>query len=306
MTVYLGSHGSIELQRASGDPVFAELVPEDVSIDARRFSFSDREIYGEFINGDQIDLERVDADGNISRENLDLIAGHDFPDWRGFIYVNPLGGMRLYDKFEDAITGTVDNAIELVEPSGNQRLKLKTRNSNFSYLARVKGYEMTTERETVDITNLGEQFRQKYEAGLISGQGSIDCFWDFRAGICDPDNCDPSAEFPNYLAQLCVRLTQGADFFGRFFVYRPDVPELDDYRYSKASVWYESECLVTNATVTVEAGGIIESRIDFVTTKQVKLLTGIPPSFLLLETGTDKVLQEDSVSNIGIIEPDIK
>ena len=307
MTVYLGSHGTIELQRTSGTPVVTRLSPDDVSVDARRFSFSDREIYGEFINGDQIDLERIDDDGNISSDNLDLIAGHDFPDWRGFIYINPLGGMRLYDRFEDAITGTVDNALELVEPSSKQRLKLTTRNSNFSHLAQIKGYELTTERETVDITQLGEQFRQQYEAGLISGQGSIDCFWDFQAGVCDPDGCcDPGAEFPNYLAQLCIRLTQGADFIGRFFVYRPDVPELEDYRYSKASVWYESECLVTNATVTVEAGGVIESRIDFVTTKQIKLLTGIPPSFLLLETGTEKVLQEDSVSFVGISESDIK
>ena len=117
MTVYLGSHGTIELQRTSGTPVVTRLSPDDVSVDARRFSFSDREIYGEFINGDQIDLERIDDDGNISSDNLDLIAGHDFPDWRGFIYINPLGGMRLYDRFEDAITGTVDNALELVEPS---------------------------------------------------------------------------------------------------------------------------------------------------------------------------------------------
>ena len=306
MTVYLGSHGAIELLRTSGDPVFAQLVPDDVSVDARRFSFSDREIHGEFINGDQVDIDRVGDDGRPNGENLDLIAGHDFPDWRGFIYVNPLGGMRLYDKFEDAITGTVDNALELVEPSSTQRIKLKTRNSNFSYLARVREYELTTERDTIDITNLGEQFRQKYEAGLISGQGSIDCFWDFQGKLCDPDGCDPGAEFPNYLAQLCIRLTQGADFIGRFFVYRPDVPELEDYRYSKASVWYESECLVTNATVTVDADGIIESRIDFVTTKQIKLLTGVPPSFLLLETGTEKVLQEDSVSFVGISESDIK
>ena len=305
MTVYLGSHGAIELQRTSGDPVFAKLAPDDVSVDARRFSFSDREIYGEFINGDQVDIDRVGDDGKPNGKNLDLIAGHDFPDWRGFIYVNPLGGMRLYDKFEDAITGTVDNAVELVEPSENQRLKLKTRNSNFSYLARVRQYELTTERDTVDITHLGEQFRQRYEAGLISGQGSIDCFWDFQAATCDSDGCD-NAEFPNYLAQLCVRLTQGADFIGRFFVFRPDIPDINDYRYSKASVWYESECLVTNATVTVEASGIIESRIDFVTTKQIKLLTGVPPSFLLLESGTEKVLQEDSMSFVGIAESDIQ
>lgn len=307
MTVYLGSQGTIELQRTSGDPVFAELAPDDVSVDARRFSFSDREIYGEFINGDQVDIDRVGDDGKPNGKNLDLIAGHDFPDWRGFIYVNPLGGMRLYERFEDAITGTADNALELVEPSSTQRLKLKTRNSNFSHLAQIRGYELTTERETVDITQLGEQFRQQYEAGLISGQGSIDCFWDFQAGVCDPDGCcDPGAEFPNYLAQLCVRLTQGADFIGRYFVYRPDTPDIADYRYVRTSVWYEAECIVTNATVTVEAGGLIESRIDFVTTKQIKLLTGLPPSFLLLETGTEKVLQEDSVSNIGIIESDIK
>ena len=43
MTVYLGKHGAIELQRISGEPVLATLSPADVSLDAKRFSFADRE-----------------------------------------------------------------------------------------------------------------------------------------------------------------------------------------------------------------------------------------------------------------------
>ena len=291
MTVYLGKHGAIELQRISGEPVSATLTPADVSVDAKRFSFADREVWGEFINGDQVDIERTDGG------NLELIDGHNFPDWRGYIFVNQLGGMRLYDSFSGAIGGALEDALDLIEPSVTQQIKITTRNSGFNFLARIKGYEITTERDTVDITQLGEQFKQKYEAGLISGQGSIDCFWDHKRELCEPDGCGLGAEFPMYLAQLCIRLTQGADFFGRFFVYRPDESSTTDLRGDGTSVWYESECIVTNATVTVEATGIIESRIDFVTTKQIKLLTGVPPSYLLKEDG-EFILQEDGISRL--------
>ena len=101
-------------------------------------------------------------------------------------------------------------------------------------------------------TILGSQFRQQYEAGLIAGQGTIDCFWEHRYQLCDPDVCVGGVEFSAYLAQLCIRLTQGADFFGRFFVYRDSDP-------NAVSVWYEAECIVTSVSIAVGAGQAITS-----------------------------------------------
>ena len=298
MTVYLGTQGAVQIQRESGAPINGQLVPSDVSIEKRRFSLNDYDVQGELIAGDQVDIVRTDGG------NLQLVAGHDFPDWRGYVFVDQLGGLRLYEDFADALAGSLDVAFELVLPTGNQQLRITTRAARFQYLARVQGYELTTERETIDTTQLGDQFKQKYEAGLISGQGTLDCFFEYKRELCSPDNCSPGAEFSMYLAQLCIRLTQGSDFFGRFFVYHPNPSESQDARGDEQAVWYETDCLVTNCTINVEATGVIESTINFVTTGRIKLLTGVPPSFLLQEDSA-LILQEDGESRLVLAGQDV-
>ena len=143
--------------------------------------------------------------------------------------------------------------------------------------------------------HLGSQFVQQYEAGLIAGQGSIDCFWEHQYQLCDPDACDGNVEFSSYLAQLCIRLTQGADFLGRFFVYRGDEPGVN-------SVWYEAECIVTSASISVDPSEAITSTIQFVTTGQFKLLTGIAPAYLAQENDQGLILQEDGSSRLILAE----
>ena len=279
MTVYLGDSGGIELMRSAGSAAAMTILDGDVSVEKRRFS-PQEDMLGTFISGDQVDIESVDG------SNLHLVAGHDFPDWRGFVFVDALGGIRLFDSFKKAVEGQRDQAIELVNWPDRQNLTIRTRGDSFTSLAKITSYDFTTERETVNTTILGSQFVQQYEAGLISGQGTIDCFWEHRYQLCDPDVCDGGVEFSAYLAQLCIRLTQGADFFGRFFVYRDSDPGIN-------SVWYEAECIVTSASISVGANEAITSTIQFVTTGQFKLLTGIPPAYLLQEDGISLILKED-------------
>jgi len=82
-----------------------------------------------------------------------------------------------------------------------------------------------------------------------------------------------------------VRMQQGADFEGRFYVY-------NDPTQSTNSVWYQSMCVITNVAVSVPVSGLVEARIEFVTNGEIRLHNGVPPSFLLQES-TDKILQED-------------
>ena len=283
MTVYLGDSGGIELKRASAQAVTATLLSGDVSIIKRRFNFEE-DVIGTFITGDHIDIETADG------SELHLIDGHNFNDWRGFVYVDPLGSLRLYDSFKNAIAGKLENALPLVEWPDRQDLLITTRGDTYRPLAKITSYDFTTERETVNTTHLGSQFIQQYEAGLIAGQGSINCFWEHRPELCDPNGCD-NAEFAAYVAQLCIRLTQGADFFGRFFVYR-------DENAGGNSVWYEAECIVTSASIAIEATQAITSTIQFVTTGQFNLLYGLPPSYLLQEDGVSLILQEDGESRL--------
>ena len=102
MTVYLGSDGFIELKRDSGElAAQGELNSADVNLERRRFSIDGAE--GAIITGDQISIITKD------KTELELVAGHVnskgeyFKDWRGYVHVDDIGGIRLYESFEQAI-----------------------------------------------------------------------------------------------------------------------------------------------------------------------------------------------------------
>ena len=276
MSIYFGSTGFIELKRdALNSALGTSLDPADVNTTKKRFSVDN--VSGSLITGDQVEIETVDG------SNLELLSGHNFPDLRKYIHIDDMGGIRLYDTFSSALAGEVSDALTLTAPSSTKTILIRTRNSRFRPLAKITEFEITTTRDTVDVTNLGEEFRQQYENGLISGQGTIQTIWQHRN--FQNDTTFPSPEFPVYLSQLLVRMQQGADFEGRFYVYH-------DPGQSTNSVWYQSMCVVTNVAINVPAGGLVEARIEFITNGEIRLHNGVPPSFLLLES-SDKILQED-------------
>ena len=290
MSIYFGNTGNVELRRKADHAAYPTLEKSDVNVAKRRFTTS-AEANQVFLIGDEIGIARIDKNPDNSFKNLELVKDHIYPDWRGFISIDELGGIRLYKRFSDAIEGNRLAALELVEPTEAQNLKIKTRNTAWRCLARVKSFDFTTEREQVDITSLRENFKTQYDAGLISGQGSLECFWEHKPGLCVyNDSGDINlVEFPVYLSQLCIRLVQGADFWGRFFIYKGN--ELNNIQ----SVWYEAECIITNCTVNVPADGVVEASINFLTSKRVALRTGYPP-LELLDTDGSLILQEDAES----------
>ena len=277
MAIYFGSTGFIELKRdALNSDLATSLDPADVNTTKKRFSVDNAA--GSLITGDQVEIETVD------KSNLELLSGHSFPDLRKYIHIDDMGGIKLYDTFASALAGEVSGALTLTAPSSKKDILIRTRNTRFRPLAKITEFEITTTRDTVDVTNLGEEFRQQYENGLISGQGTIQTIWQHRNFQLDTEDF-ASPEFPVYLSQLLVRMQQGSDFEGRFYVYH-------DPSQSTNSVWYQSNCVVTNVAVSVPAVGIVEARIEFVTNGEIRLHNGVPPSFLLLES-SDKILQED-------------
>ena len=277
MSIYFGSTGFIELKRDALNSVLGtSLDPADVNTAKKRFSVDN--VSGSLITGDQVEIETVDG------SNLELLSGHDFPDLRKYIHIDDMGGIKLYNNFATALAGEVTDALTLTAPSSTKNILIRTRNTRFRPLAKITEFEITTSRDTVDVTNLGQEFRQQYENGLISGQGTIQTIWQHRNFQNDtPGYASP--EFPVYLSQLLVRMQQGADFEGRFYIY-------NDPSQTTNSVWYQSMCVVTNVAVNVPASGLIEARIEFVTNGEIRLHNGVPPSFLLLES-SDKILQED-------------
>ena len=277
MSIYFGSTGFIELKRdALNSDISTSLDPADVNIVKKRFSVDKAD--GSLITGDQIEIETTDG------SNLGLLSGHNFPDLRKYIHIDDMGGIKLYNTFASALAGEVTDALTLTAPSSTKNILIRTRNTRFRPIAKITEFEITTTRDTVDITNLGEEFRKQYENGLISGQGTIQTLWQHRNFQNDTPGF-ASPEFPVYLSQLLVRMQQGADFEGRFYIYH-------DPSQSTNSVWYQSMCVVTNVAISVPASGLVEARIEFITNGLIKLHNGVPPSFLLLES-SDRILQED-------------
>ncbi len=279
MGVYFGQSGEIALKRdALQAALQTKLDPFDVNTSTKRFSVDHSS--GSLLTGDEVEIETVDG------SNLELVSGHNYPDGKWFLNVDPVGGIRLFNSFSKAIEGLTANALTLATPSSAKDITIKTRNERYRHVANVRDFEMTTSREQVDLTNLGDEFRNQYEAGLISGQGTMNCIWEHSYETGDRKNeYGAESEFAFYLAQLIVRTQQGSDFDGLFYIYR-------DSNNKKNNVYYEANCIITNVAVSVNAAEVIDTRIEFVTNGVIRLKTGDTVGYILQEDN-DKILQEN-------------
>ena len=284
MSVYMGEQGLISLQRTAvgvgANALATVLDPGDVTVVDKRFSADFPP--SALINGDRIEI------GTQGGENLELVDGHPFPDGRWFCHTDEVGGIRLYDNFADAITGSKNNALTLIAPSAAQPIYIRNRDDTYQCVAKTTEWSLTTQREQVDLTVLGESFRDNYANGLISGQGETTAFWEYRYQQCD--GVDITEELSHYYAQLLLRLEQGALFKGRFFIYA-----------ASPAVWYESDCIVTSVGFAFEPGQPIRTSVQFVTSGEIKLIMGQPERFLRQED-VDLILQEND-SRIRLEEP---
>ena len=285
----MGEDGSLLIKRTTANEgrLRSTLDPDDVNADRKRFSF---DFPAEALNtGDHIEIYTFDG------SDLILVEGHNYPDGRWYCHVDDTGGIRLYDEFEDAINGTFQKALALVVPPFSREIIVQTRNSRFRCYGQMRSWEITTTRQTVDTTALGEEFLAYFSRGLISGQGSIDCIWDYKNVLCDKTQEEvrnlSAIEQPHYLCELLLRLKQGALFRGRFYLYA-----------GTPSVWYEADCIVTNVGLSFAPGQVVGSRVDFVTTGPIDLHTGTPDSYLLQEDA-DLILQEDDDGGILLEDP---
>ena len=301
MAVYLGENGRVVLSRSGGKyPHMFELSNSDINVDRRRFSVP--AAGPQFITGDVIEISTLPTTDEI---DLELLPNHKddngnlYNNWKGYVHVDPLGGLRLYTTLSAAITGSYVQAEVLGEFSNTDNKQLISigvvSQSAKRCLANISSFEITTTRENIDTTCLSNRYRQEYEDGLIQGQGTLNCFWDVA------DDCDKvdiqDVEFTEYLAQLCIRLVQGCDFHGYFYLYYSGDT-------SDKSTWYEcADCLVTNVVVNVEPTQLITTQIQFITSGPIVLRHGYPPSFLLTEQGEGSLLLQEDGDGLVLNNP---
>lgn len=283
--VYMGESGHVELRRNSLNvPLSSSLQPSDVNVPRRRFSFDFDP--SAVITGDQLEISRIDGG------NLELVAGHAFPDGRWFCHVDSVGGVRLFNSYADALNGDEVDALPLVLPSADQQIEVQTASRQYRCLAGMTDWSLTTNRDAVDLTSLGEEHRRFYANGLMSGQGSLTCFWDYRQTMCGGD--DGVVELPHYMAQLVLRCQLGSEFLGRFYIKTAEALPVTFASKEGGSdyIWWEADCVITNVGMGFRPGQPITTSIEFITTGPVSLRMGTPPRYLLQEDGS-LLLQED-------------
>jgi len=286
--VYLGTHGGIEIKRAnSGRATFAEIDPLDVNLASKRFSFTGSE---QVITGDKLQISKLVVESDDDDEwdksnNLTLVRGKDDePSIERYAFKDMLGGIRLYETYKDAINGTFSEALQLEKSNKKQKVRIKVdADTVWNGLAKIVDWSFTSNRQAIDLTTLGDQFVRQYEAGLISGQGTLSAIWDDKQRFCNdltgspldndgrgyPSDGKPKMpvkkddEVANYLTQLAIRVSIGAKFKGRFYIkYGGDRENVDP---NQLAVLWEADCICTNVSMTFQPDLIVISRIAFIT-----------------------------------------
>jgi hypothetical protein len=199
-----------------------------------------------------------------------------------------VGGIRLYRDFADAINNTRAQEIALSSFSGDDlEISIAVRDTRYNTLGSVTSYEINTDRGAMETTSLSDVFKQQYSAGLLSGNGSIECLFDYETtGVSEP---------PLLLLQIINRLDIGSGFKALL-----SLSSLEKTAAFTEEVYYEVDAVITRAGVTVTADALVSCSVDFVTTGEFKLRIGVPSDYILkedddaiyLEQSLDYLLQE--------------
>jgi len=295
MGIYLGNVGNIELTRVSIEGSKTSVInPGDVNTDRDRFSFDFDSSF--LTSGDFVEISTTD------NTNLDFISASGWANntvqssgnW--YIFVDELGGIKLYETFDDSLEGGGTGLIPLTSITRNIPINVKIADTASRLLASVTDYELNTNRETVDITTLSDEHRQQYSS-LISGSGRLTAHWDYTNVI--------NEEPVHYLMQLVLRTEVGSSFHGKFYVkYENTVSQGGDFDATQINdaLWWEFDALVTASAVSFAADEMITGTIDFVATGPIRLRAQTQQKRFLLQEDTGKIKLEKPADSHLLLE----
>lgn len=295
MGIYLGQIGQIELSRKSGEGYKESVVnPSDVNAGRNRFSFDFDE--GSLITGDLLEITSTDG------TNLDFIDASGwadntvYPSGNWYIFVDELGGIKLYTSFAASLDGGTTGLVSLAAIARDIPIRVLVRDRDSRIVGEVIEYELNTNRETVDVSVLGDDYRQQYSS-LISGSGRLTAHWDYTN--------NKEYESVNYLMQLVLRTEVGSSFHGKFYIKAEntvaqtgsfDTTQIND------SLWWEFDALVTSAAISFTPDSIIQGIIEFVSTGPIKLRASTQDQRRLLQEDTGKLELEQTADAYLLVE----
>ena len=286
MSVYLGTFGEVELKREfDGSDLQSTINPSDVNATKKRFSFDFD--HGQLLTGDQVEITSTDGSA------LDFIDSYTKTSVKKFIYVDELDGIRLYDTFAHAVVGGTTNATALATPGNNIPIKVVVQNSEYRVLGRVQSYELNTQRETVDVTTLSDEFRNRIGT-LMSGSGRMACEWEYTG--------DTAKELPNYLLELVLRTKVGSTFKGRFYIKTSGYNPANHSDANNDAVWYEVSGVLTACAVQFTPNQMVQITADFITTSKIEIRMDLEVQGKLLQENTDEILLEQGTTDAVLLE----
>ena len=207
---------------------------------------------------------------------------------RAYANVNRVGGIRLFEDFNDAVNNERADEYALAQFYGDPiEITVGVRDTRYNTLGSVTSFELNTDRAAMETTSLSDRFKQQYSAGLLSGNGSIECLFSYET----VNNQD----VPLFLLQVINRLDVGSSFKALL-----SLSSVEQSATFREEVYYDIEAVVTRAGVTVTSDALVACSVDFVTTGEFKLRVGVPPEYILkedddaiyLEQGLDYLLKE--------------
>lgn len=291
MGIYLGCAGAIELIRKSPEGLKYSIInPDDINPTKKRFSFDFEE--GTLITGDLLEISTTDG------SNLDFV---DSSGWLNatvqssgnwYVFIDELGGIRLYSNFDDSLRGSIASAIPLVAIASNIPISIGVRDRDSRILGSVSNYELNTNRETVDISVLGDEYRQQY-SGLITGNGSLTAFWDYGT--------EGNVENVQYLMHLILRTEIGSSFRGKFYIKSQgsDSQTTDQLGAKNDALWWEFDAIVTASVLNFTPDNLIAGTVNFLATGPIRLRSRVSVEDRMLKEDGDKLsLEQDANSYI--------
>ena len=284
MSVYLGTHGEIELTRQfdGSSKLSSTIDAGDVNASAKRFSFDFD--HGQLITGDQIEIKSTNGTA------LSFISGYTKDAITRFIYVDELDGIRLYESFAHAVNGGTANAIALAAISSSIEITVEVQNAVPRLLAQVTSFELNTERETVDTTSLSDEFRTRINT-LMSGSGRISGLWEYTGST--------AKELPHYLLELALRTKVGSQFKGRFYLKVPGYNPGPDAARNDDEVYYECTGVLTSCALQFSPDSVVRITADFITTSTIQIRMQIDPGGKIeQETSDDILLEQDAAAKL--------
>jgi hypothetical protein len=284
MTVFVGNSGVVKLRRSTPSTAFSSTVdPSDINVTKKRFSFDFPQEM--LLTGDLLRIKSTNGANLAFIDASGWDGGSQLPDGNWYINVDELGGIYLYDTFANALNGQSTGRVTLAAISTAIPIEVKSVQADYNILGLVRSFELNNDREVVDITALGDEFR-KNESSLISGSGSIECQFHY-----DPDiaGLTVDSDVPSYLHELILRQKLGAEFDAELHIVQKG-KNLDS---TGDQFYFEFKGIVTNAAIGLGTGQLTVSNFNFVTTGAItpKLGIGLTTNYVLKED-TDRILLE--------------